>query len=720
MKNRRLFKGGIERKVILLVLSTLVIALGAYIFLTLSQSNMLSEVAGEANQRQKETISETTTAIMDGVVTENVKRQSALEAQITDDMFRSAKSRVMMIADFATQVFAHPENYTPHAYAPPKKENNGVLAAHVLMADGTDPEDPEVAASLGLVANMSEMMISLSEVTNVANAYLGLPNGTFLSVSRNSGEWYLEDGSLKSYDPRTRHWYNEAAEGGELVFSDVEVDATTGLMNVVCAMPVYGPDGELAAVAGSDLYIDDIQATLGASEVEGGFRVAVNGDGHVIFTTLQEPEFQARISAEAADLRQSANTQLADLVTDALQETTDVRRIEMENGRYYMIGVPLKTVGWSLITGFDEGLTVAPGELLQEKYSEIQGEAVGEYRQRIRKDQHIAMIFVAALAAILLSVGTFVSKRIARPLNTMTKRLGELGEGNPVFRMEDEYRTGDEIQIFAEKFATLSQQTVEYVKEVRRVTAENERIGTELDLARRIQADMLPSQFPAFPEKTEKDIFASMRPAKEVGGDFYDFFMLDEDHMGLVMADVSGKGVPAALFMMVSMILTQNFAKDGGKPSEVLAKLNEKICQNNRMQMFVTVWLGILDLKTGKITAANAGHEYPVLQGPDGTFAIVKDKHGFVIGGLQGVKYKDYELQMSKGSKLFVYTDGVPEATNAQGEFFGTERLVEVLNENAGEKPEVLVDRVHLRLRDFVGEAEQFDDITMMCVEYRG
>lgn len=243
---------------------------------------------------------------------------------------------------------------------------------------------------------------------------------------------------------------------------------------------------------------------------------------------------------------------------------------------------------------------------------------------------------------------------------------------------------------------------------------------TELTMATRIQADMLPNIFPAFPERPDFDIYASMVPAKEVGGDFYDFFLIDETHLGLVMADVSGKGVPAALFMMISKILVQNYAMTGRSPAQVLQAVNNQICSNNREEMFVTVWFGILDTETGKITAANAGHEYPVLMQQGGQFELVKDKHGLVIGAMDGIRYKEYELTLTKGSKLFLYTDGVPEATNARDELFGTDRMLAALNVEPTASPKKVLHNVREAVDGFVLEAEQFDDLTMLCVEYKG
>ena len=249
---------------------------------------------------------------------------------------------------------------------------------------------------------------------------------------------------------------------------------------------------------------------------------------------------------------------------------------------------------------------------------------------------------------------------------------------------------------------------------------ENSRIETELTMASSIQADMLPNIYPAFPERPEFDIYASMDPAKEVGGDFYDFFLIDDDHLCLVIADVSGKGVPAALFMMASRIIIANNAMMGKTPAQILTDTNSAVCANNKEDMFVTVWLGILDLSTGKLTAANAGHEFPTLKQADDKFILYKDKHGFVIGGMDGMRYKEYVIQLKPGAKLFLYTDGVPEATDANGELFGTDRMLDALNKNPSATPEQLLKNVRSSVDGFVKEAEQFDDLTMLYVEYKG
>ena len=248
---------------------------------------------------------------------------------------------------------------------------------------------------------------------------------------------------------------------------------------------------------------------------------------------------------------------------------------------------------------------------------------------------------------------------------------------------------------------------------------EKQRISTELKTASDIQNNMMPNTFPAFPERKEFDIYAKMGAAKEVGGDFYDFFFIDDDHLCMIIADVSGKGVPAALFMMSANIIIQDAAKYGKSPSEILISANEELCKRSKDSMFVTVWLGILEISTGKLTAANAGHEYPIIMQPDGKFELFKDKHGFVLGGMEGMRYKEYEINMKKGTKLFLYTDGLPESKNRDGELFGTERVLDALNENKNCTLQQLLENVRRAVDGFVREEEQFDDLTMMCFEYK-
>ena len=338
--------------------------------------------------------------------------------------------------------------------------------------------------------------------------------------------------------------------------------------------------------------------------------------------------------------------------------------------------------------------------------------------------------YIFATIAVTAFMGFIITRLMerttVRPINAIAKAAQSYVEdrrsGNT--RMEHfsslPIRTGDEVEHLNRVMAQMEKDLSVYMEDLTRVTKKEERVRTELDMASKIQKGALPDIFPAFPDRQEFDLYASMEPAKEIGGDFYDFFLIDDDHLCLVIADVSGKGVPAALFMMASKIILADNAIMGKSPSEILYDANNAICKNNKLEMFVTVWVGILEVSTGKLSAANAGHEYPALKRGDGGFSVFKDRHGFVLGGMEGMKYKEYEIQLSPGDKLFVYTDGVSEANDPDGNMFEVKRMIDALNEDPDASPAQILGAVRGEISKFVREAEQFDDLTMLCLEYKG
>ena len=380
----------------------------------------------------------------------------------------------------------------------------------------------------------------------------------------------------------------------------------------------------------------------------------------------------------------------------------------------------MKTVGWALVTAFDKELTEQPANIISENNTKIINEAKDSYENSLTHSKQTILVLLAIIFILGLVNALILAKKIVKPLNTMAERVSSIGGEDLAFRMEDAYRTGDEIQVLAENFEALSLKTLQYIDEVKRVTAEKERIGAELNVATQIQADMLPRIFPAFPERKEFDLYASMNPAKEVGGDFYDYFLIDDDHLAIVMADVSGKGVPAALFMVIAKTLIKNRAQMGGTCSEILSDVNEQLCEGNEAELFVTVWLAIVEISTGKGIASNAGHEHPALKHKDGEFELITYKHSPAIATMPGMKFRQHEFQLLPGDILFVYTDGVAEATDANDTLFGPERMLKALNREKDAHAKKIVENMAAGIDDFVEDAPQFDDITMLCFEYYG
>ena len=708
--------GGLQQKIFNLMLIFIVALLSVYTAVSVWQQRSLSEIVQKASELQQESITAVSEETMNAVLNSSMTRSTALQAYIADDLFGEVRSDVMTLQAFAAELFAHADSFGAHPVATPDQVTDGVAAAYLVHERDVDPAQSD---TLGLVANMSEIMLAMFQNSDkLSSVFVGTADGNMVLVNDRSGTYLSEDGSVLTLEIRQRPWYVQAAEAGELIYTGVEIDAYTDQTMLECAAPVYH-NGELVAVVAADIYLTSIRDYVERSTSNGGFLCVVNNHGQVLFSPEQEGTFRVQHSGSAIDLRESGNGELARFVTEALGGYTGLAQVSVDGKDYYMAGAPMTTVGWAVLSVVDKEVTQQPTTALLGRYDQINDEALALYQQAAGHSAQTTAIMTAAVVLLALVGALVLAGRTVKPLELMTKRINALRDGDTVFEMDKAYRTNDEIEILAESFAMLSKRTRDYIQKITVITAEKERIGTELALATRIQADMLPNIFPAFPERPDFDIYASMTPAKEVGGDFYDFFLIDDNHLGLVMADVSGKGVPAALFMMISKILVQNYAMTGRSPAEVLRAVNDQICSNNREEMFVTVWFGILDTRTGKITAANAGHEYPALMPAGGQFELVKDKHGFVIGGMEGVRYREYELQMTPGAKLFLYTDGVPEATDANSELFGTERMLAALNA-APAAPDGILKQVRAAVDGFVRDAEQFDDLTMLCLEYKG
>ena len=336
---------------------------------------------------------------------------------------------------------------------------------------------------------------------------------------------------------------------------------------------------------------------------------------------------------------------------------------------------------------------------------------VGRYRY-LREVAAVVLVL-----SVLVSIGTavYLRRQFVRPVRQLAleaERFANENSRNHELKLS-ELSTISELHALGTSIEKMEEDTIRNMENIRQMTVEREKGKAELTLATQIQKDAIPSNFPQDERFT---IYGSMTPAKAVGGDFYDFFLIDHDHLGLVIADVSDKGIPAALFMMISKIVIHNFAIMGASPKAVLEEANKMIVQHNQSSMFVTVWFGILTLTTGEIVAANAGHEYPMIKKADGQFELFKDPHGLPVGVMEGISYKEYRFKLERGGTLFVYTDGLAEASNEAQKFFGTDRILEELNKAQKADPKELLTNMKASVDRFAGNAPQFDDLTMLAV----
>jgi sigma-B regulation protein RsbU (phosphoserine phosphatase) len=333
------------------------------------------------------------------------------------------------------------------------------------------------------------------------------------------------------------------------------------------------------------------------------------------------------------------------------------------------------------------------------------------------------MLIIGAISSQICWL--YLRRQFVHPLQQITSEATRFAREKHMSEtsLTEQIRTGTEIGRLAENIDRMEKQTEDHVRAIRELTLDTERVERELELGAAIQSATLLSGLEAVKGRDEFEISAYMDPAREVGGDFYDYFFVDEDHLAVLIADVSGKGMPAALYMMTCKIGLKTVISRGGTPAERLAMFNDLLCEENIADMFVSVWLGIIEISTGKMTAANAGHEYPIFRRrgeEQDMFALYKDKHGLVLGAMEGVRYRNYEVDLKPGDFLFVYTDGVAEANNADHELFGTERTCMALNRDPDCGPDGLIANVREEINRFVKDEPQFDDITMLCLQWKG
>ena len=708
--------GGLQQKTIVLVLIMIVVTIAILTGVALYQYNQLTSLVEETRVEQQEAVQGTSLTTMAQTMDATLTGTMALYAQMGESEFTEVINYVRMMQTMAEGLLENRAAILPTVVPLPDPSRDGQLTAHAISEKGVDPSKSEL---MGILGHMSSSLVAMCHNTEkISSCFVGMSDGTHLSISANLSSRYDESGQLIDYPVRRRPWYVGAMETDDIFFTAVEPDAFTGELCVTCSAPVHC-DGKIVAVVGADIALDQMLKGIIGVASDTSISFVMNNDGQVVLAPAKNPLFKVEASDLSVDLRTVANKPVADFAAKALVEPTGLMVANIRDRDFYMTGAPIPAIGWAVGLIVDKEVTEQPTKAMLAGLDSINSKASEAFRSGLGRSNLQTALLIGLTLLLGAGAAFVVGTRIVRPIEDMTRDITEAGETGKLFEMKDSYRTNDEIQVLAESFDDLSKKTRQYIEHITEITREKERISTELELARKIQADMLPYIYPAFPDRPEFDIFATMNPAREVGGDFYDFFLIDQDHLGMVVADVSGKGVPAALFMMMSKILISNFAMAGGTPAEVLEKTNNAICKNNEDEMFVTAWFGILEISTGKIIAANAGHEYPIIRNANGEFTLIKDRHGLVLGAMENRKYKDYELTLSRGGMLFLYTDGVPEATNKTLEMFGTKRLLDALNQSHAQDAVALLTAVRSAVSDFVDGTDQFDDLTMLGMMLR-
>lgn len=664
--------------------------------------------------------------------------------------FDGCRNTAEMIASVAGRLYREDRPVEGNIVEPPTPDMIGEESVYRVDSERFDPENPEEKHALEVMSRLRHILRSIDAMdSDITSVYFASDEGFTLFADDQAGVVIDEYGSVIPFDAASRDWYKDAAAAGKAVCGSLTTDYYTNAPMMTISAPVYADDEKrnLIGVAAIDVSMGTVQEILDTSDSKIATACIVNSSGDLQISTSEEGLFGLEPN-ESANIYQDTNPVLEQAIDDASAGKTGYEQfylkpddteisfealanivtaeVSEENkagfgllediNAYKVYYAPIPVLDWSYLYVADtRPMTEKIYQILTDFTTKTDEQQAGRQTAMIIALVVILSTMVLVLVAVYL-LSKRLSKTVTKPIVALTKKVQMLSGDKLDFTWD--MKADDETQMLAESFEGMTEKIREYIRDLTTVTAEKERIGAELDVARKIQADMLPVEFP---DREDFKLYASMTPAKEVGGDFYDFYMIDDDHMALVMADVSGKGVPAALFMVVSKILIKHRAMSGfAGPGDVFSAANHVLCERNEEMLFVTAWIGIVTLSTGEMICANAGHEYPIIRRAGGKFELFEDEHDIPLAAVDDTEFREYSMKLNPGDALFLYTDGFPESMNEAGEQFTEQRMLHAMNEEPFDDPKAMDEHIRLRVKEFVGGASQFDDMTALGFFYHG
>ncbi|SEH36984.1 SpoIIE family protein phosphatase [Selenomonas sp. KH1T6] len=632
---------------------------------------------------------------------------------------------VQVVARQAEKIERYPQRFMPVEVHTPAPDNYRALDLYLQY--GPEVSLEPLAGHISLMANIGDWLTGMLE-NNVMAQSVFIASRENFALSVDAKRVLAEDKSdipQPQYDALASDWYKSAASQEGFAFTPVRRFMFNKRLGMFCSVPYYDGNNELLGVACMQISLSDLQNVLKEINLhEGGFCFVTDKRGYVILSS-QEDLGEAGTGRELEvniknDLRESDNPTLALTVREMVAGDCGVRQTKVDGKDYYIAFAPIESSGWSLAAAFAADDVIAPAVQNKADISKITEEKTSYLKGQMLSTMLLMVVAIIALLAAVVYSGRQLSRRFVAPISELADGVREISSGNLGKKVE--VHTGDELEHLAICFNAMTDELQTYMKNLTEVTAEKERIATELSVARNIQMGALPRDF--LEDKKSIQLFATMSAAKAVGGDFYDFYMLDEKHLVVTIADVSGKGVPAALFMMRAKTTLKNLMLMATAPDDfgaVMTLANQELCQDNGEMLFVTVFLAQLDLDTGEVIYVNGGHNAPLAR-QAGKFSYVRHKKkDKMLGMIENLSYETHRLQLSPGDMLFLYTDGVTEAMNKEKKFYTEERLQKVLDNMSGEASvkEILTE-VRGDIDAFADGAEQYDDITMLGVMFCG
>jgi sigma-B regulation protein RsbU (phosphoserine phosphatase) len=696
----------IGTKILCVVLFVSLLTLTIISIISYTQMLNLTKYSQDANIQLGITASERSrTALLDQaedylqkIATEQAAEINASLAQIN--------AEISVMADFIESLYANPRGFSGKNIPHPRETEMGIAGAKYFLA-------PDVVRTAGVTEEVrrissGEYLFSTILENNrlLSNVYLGTESGISYRYSRSNS-------FDPSYDPRKRDWYTVAmSRPDEVVWLDTYLDSY-GIICVTCAKSYRDEAGNLVGVIATDITLESmVERILALRLGQNGYAFLLDNHGaYIAHPRYNEPGFNTNPLEEAEG-------SWLEMLKGVISGNHGAYRVDIDGENYYDFAAPVTETDWTLTARISIAEVIAPANETKREIDIFTDNAQQFIRRGLTNALLRFIIIFAASAILVVGFSFALSLTIIRPIEELAINVKKIGKGDLDTAII--VRGKDEIAELGNAFNTMASDLKEYIDNLETVTAEKERINSELNVAAGIQNDMLPRIFPKFSSCDRLALCARMEPAKQVGGDFYDFFYLDPEETRIVLsiADVSGKGVPAALFMVIAKTLLKTHMIQGLDPAETLIRVNNLLCEDNTRSMFVTVLLCVLDLKTGVLSYANGGHNPPLISLSGDPYRFIELKKGIPLGMFENSKYKLCELQLHPGDKLYLYTDGVNEAMNNDGEQLGNERFLAKANELRHLEPDQFDEGIRQTIAEFAGSAEQSDDITTIAIAY--
>ncbi|MDR2516932.1 MAG: SpoIIE family protein phosphatase [Spirochaetaceae bacterium] len=651
-------------------------------------------------------------------VTENSARIAQDVAVILDEKLLKIENHTRMTAGIAGSIYTRRGAYRPLPLREVRTGETPGRDPYIHAAPGVDLS--RIRDEAGLAGNIGDVLRQITVIEpGITTSTIGGEAGYIIAMD--AFPWPQAD-----FDPRRSAWYTGARERGDLYWTGIYADLRGRGPAISAAMPFYETDGAgggavFRGVARSTVLLSDLTRIIESARVgRTGYLFLLDESGMKLFSSGSvSVRLDGNGNIVGENWLESAVPRQRSLAVSMTLGAAGMTECEIDGVRVYAAYAPIQTLGWSLGVAIPGEEIAAPARLIGEQILSLTGEAVSGM------DRYIVLWagIIAAMVVLTLLFAAFLAVRfssaVTRPILLLHEGVREVSGGN--LDREVIINTGDELEQLAASFNTMTEKLRGHIARTAAATAEKERIATELDVAVRIQTSMLPVAFPPFPGKDSNfDLYAAVYPAREVGGDFYDFFFIDDDHVAIIAADVSGKGIPASLFMAITRTLIKNHLQGGEALEEAVRKTNRQLSRGNAAEMFVTLWAGVLSAADGKLTYINAGHTPPLIRRGRGPAGFLRSPPDLVLAGMEDTAYRRRETRLDPGDMLLLYTDGITEAADRGENFYGRERLRRFFDGVPAGGADLSAREYLARLRAdiaaFADGAEQSDDITMLLL----